>query len=98
MTPEFVAEVLAVVAQIPPGRVTTYGSIAAALGQAGPRQVGQVLANSAESVPWWRVVRADGSLPEHLSAAALVHYQNEGIEFSSRAKLGDYFWDAAGAI
>jgi methylated-DNA-protein-cysteine methyltransferase related protein len=44
---------------IPPGFVRTYGD----LWPAAPRLAGRVLANaSARGLPWWRVVRADGSL------------------------------------
>jgi methylated-DNA-protein-cysteine methyltransferase-like protein len=55
--------VLAVVAAIPGGRVTTYGAIARHLG-ATARQVAHVLATftaeeSAE-LPWFRVVAANG--------------------------------------
>lgn len=66
--PEEYAElVLRCAEQVPRGRVTTYGAIAEVvgtiLGGGGPRQVGSVMAAHGGSVPWWRVVRADGSLP-----------------------------------
>jgi alkylated DNA nucleotide flippase Atl1 len=66
--PEEYAElVLECVEQVPRGRVTTYGAIAeavgAVLGGGGPRQVGSVMALQGGGVPWWRVVRGDGSLP-----------------------------------
>ena len=57
----YVEAVLQVVEQIPSGRVATYGDIAEAVGRGGPRQVGQVMALHGGAVPWWRVVRADGS-------------------------------------
>ncbi|HEY0772933.1 MAG TPA: MGMT family protein, partial [Nocardioidaceae bacterium] len=38
---EYVERVLAVVEQIPPGRVMSYGAIAEVLGVGGPRQVGR---------------------------------------------------------
>lgn len=44
---------------MPPGRVTTYGDLA----PGAPRQAGAVLADCHDaSVPWQRIVRADGSL------------------------------------
>jgi len=70
-------QVLAVVETIPPGRVMSYGAIARAVGAVGPRQVGQVMAYDGGGVPWWRVVRADGTLPAHLAARAGVHYRRE---------------------
>ena len=57
----YVEAVLRLVEQIPPGQVATYGDLAEAVGQGGPRQVGRVMATWGEGVPWWRVVRADGS-------------------------------------
>ena len=60
---EYVERVLRTVERVPTGRVTTYGAIAGHLGVGGPRQVGQVMALHGGLVPWWRVVRADGSLP-----------------------------------
>lgn len=82
MDDEFVEAVLAVVEQVPPGRVTTYGAIADAvaqrLGRGGPRQVGQVMAGYGGPVPWWRVVRADGSLPSSHDHRARQEYLVEG--------------------
>lgn len=60
---DFVEAVLSVVEEIPPGRVMAYGEIAELLGVGGPRQVGRVLSGHGGGVPWWRVVRADGSPP-----------------------------------
>lgn len=45
---------------IPPGQVQTYGDLDAY----APRLVGRVLATTHESLPWHRVVRADGSIPK----------------------------------
>jgi len=48
------------VREIPVGFVRTYGDI----DPRAPRLVGLVLATTHESVPWHRVVRADGSIPK----------------------------------
>ena len=56
----YVEAVLSIVERIPPGRASTYGLIAEAVGRGGPRQVGRVMAMYGGGVPWWRVVRADG--------------------------------------
>jgi len=73
----YVETVLSLVEQIPIGRATTYGVIADAVGAGGPRQVGRVMAMYGSPVPWWRVVRADGSLPESHQREALPHYREE---------------------
>lgn len=82
------------VEQIPPGQVMSYGSIAACVGVGGPRQVGAVMAEYGGAVPWWRVVRADGTLPlchdgraraEHLAEGTPM--RGERVEMSLAAWL-----------
>lgn len=75
---DYVEQVLTIVEQIPRGRVSTYGLIAEAVGHGGPRQVGAVMATYGGSVPWWRVVRADGSLPDSHGPEARQAYLAEG--------------------
>ncbi|MGW1276962.1 MGMT family protein [Streptomyces tsukubensis] len=76
--PDYAERVLDVAERIPPGRVMTYGDIAEWLGEGGPRQVGRVMALFGGAVPWWRVVRADGTvLPGH-ELEALAQYRTEG--------------------
>ena len=77
MDDEYVEQVLRIVEQVPPGRVTTYGLIAEAVGHGGPRQVGAVMAAYGGPVPWWRVVRADGSLPDSHGPEARQAYLAE---------------------
>lgn len=74
----FVEAVLEVVADIPSGRVMTYGGVAAVLGSRGARVVGQVMARYGDEVPWWRVVRASGHPPLCHEGRALEHYLHEG--------------------
>jgi alkylated DNA nucleotide flippase Atl1 len=79
---EYTERVLQCVEQVPPGRATTYGVVAevvgAALGGGGPRLVGSVMAAHGGPVPWWRVVRADGSLPSSHQGEARLRYVEEG--------------------
>ena len=63
---------------MPRGRVTTYGAVAELVGSGGPRQVGAVMARYGGPVPWWRVVRADGSLPPSHQGEARQAYLEEG--------------------
>lgn len=77
-SPEFVEEVLAVVEQIPAGRVMTYGDVGLAIGSRAPRAVGRVLALYGHAVPWWRVVPASGLPPQGHAGIALPHYLEEG--------------------
>jgi alkylated DNA nucleotide flippase Atl1 len=79
---EYVERVLRCVESVPRGRVTTYGAIAEVVGEVmgggGPRQVGSVMASYGGPVPWWRVVRADGSLPPSHQDEARQCYLEEG--------------------
>jgi len=80
--------VLAVVAQVPAGRVMTYGLVAevvadqldaAGLGaRGGPRQVGQVMSRWGGDLAWWRVVNASGRPPVVHAEQALSHLRAEG--------------------
>lgn len=71
---DFVEAVLQLVERIPPGRVMTYGAIAAYVGRGGPRGVGGVMARDGHGVAWWRVVRVNGTLPAHLVIDAQEHW------------------------
>lgn len=75
---DFADAVLEVVDEIPPGRVMTYGDIAEFLQRGGPRGVGGVMARDGAAVTWWRVVRANGTLPPHLMIEAQTQWLCEG--------------------
>lgn len=83
--PDFGGAVIDLVRAIPPGRVMTYGSVAAALGSRAARQVGKVMAHEGSDVPWWRVVRSGGHPPVRLAARALEMYRAEGTPLVRRA-------------
>ncbi len=74
---DFVTDVLEVVASIPPGRVMTYGDVAAAIGSRAARAVGTVMSHYGSDSPWWRVVRANGHPPIGHESSALTHYRAE---------------------
>lgn len=82
MDEEYLEAVLDVVAQIPPGRVMTYGTIAEVVAdrlvRGGPRQVGQVLSRAGAGVPWWRVVDASGRPPQRHAGPAWAALREEG--------------------
>ena len=68
--------VLERVRDIPPGFVRTYGD----LSPGAPRFTGAVLARCADpTVPWFRVVRADGTLAKGRRQRRLL--EREGIPF-----------------
>ncbi len=88
-----------IVRRIPPGRVMTYGQIALILGEGyTARTVGYVMHGAVESVPWQRVINAQGAcstgkmtMPVNLQQSVL---ESEGVVFSEKGKcdLGVYQW------
>ena len=78
------AEVLARVRAIPLGSVATYGDVS----PGAPRFAGTVLFGATEpDLPWWRVVRADGSLAK--GARQKRRLREEGVPFrGERVEMG----------
>ncbi len=76
VSPDRTAEILARVRETPCGFVRTYGDVS----PGAPRMAGAVLHRCADrSVPWHRIVRADGSLAKGSRQRALL--QAEGVPF-----------------
>jgi len=72
-------EVLERVRSIPAGFVSTYGDVS----PGAPRFAGTVLFHADEpDLPWWRVVRADGSLAKEDRQRALL--RAEGVPFRGK--------------
>jgi alkylated DNA nucleotide flippase Atl1 len=91
---DIAARVLACIESIPPGRVMTYGDVAEYVGIRSARQVGRVLALDQGTVPWHRVLRADGSLAEHLYSEQRQRLLSEGVRFrGDRVDLATFRWD-----
>ncbi len=74
-----VEAVRALVASIPPGRVATYGDIAAAAGLSSPRIVGWIMRTDSSDLPWHRVLTASGRPAPHLAARQLELLAAEGV-------------------
>jgi methylated-DNA-protein-cysteine methyltransferase related protein len=59
----------------PPGFVRTYGDVS----PGAPRFAGTILSATTEAVPWWRIVRADGTLAKGDRQRRLL--EDEGVPF-----------------
>jgi methylated-DNA-protein-cysteine methyltransferase-like protein len=92
MDMDLAGRMLDVVAAIPPGRVSTYGDVAAAAGSPSARLAGRVLAELADDdTPWYRVLRADGSFAPQVAARQAALLRAEGVTVTNgRIKLRDY--------
>lgn len=96
--PAFALDVLELVERIPVGRVLSYGDVAELVGRGGPRSVGRVMSRYASGVPWWRVLRADGSVVPDLMARALPQYRAERTPMRAGGERVDMRrgrWDGA---
>lgn len=98
---EFQERVYAHLKQIPPGQITTYGTLAKAL-SSSPRAVGGALRNNpfAPEVPCHRVIASDGYVggfkgdwkkaPSGINQALkLKLLKEEGVDFTPEGKLID---------
>jgi alkylated DNA nucleotide flippase Atl1 len=94
---EYTEQVLDVVADIPPGRVMTYGDVAWVFGRPGARAVGMVLRYHGSGTHWWRVIRAGGHPPTGHEDAARAHYEAEGTPLLPANTPAGYRIDLAAA-
>jgi alkylated DNA nucleotide flippase Atl1 len=86
-------DVLERIRRIPEGHVTTYGD----LSPGAPRFSGQVLSHCHDpSVPWQRVVRADGSLAKGKEQRRLL--EAEGVQFKGARVDMDAAWVPGDAL
>lgn len=74
------------VASIKPGRVMSYGQVARLAGfPRHARMVSKAMARSAETLPWYRVVRSDLTLAFEVDSAAYQKQKGlleaEGVQF-----------------
>jgi methylated-DNA-protein-cysteine methyltransferase-like protein len=103
-TESFHQRAVSVIKKIPPGRVATYGQIAAMAGNPkASRQVSRILHSSSrkENLPWHRVINSKGgiSLPRgHGYELQKSLLQDEGVEFhdGGRVDLKSYGWQPHG--
>lgn len=83
---DFKDKVFAIVAQIPRGRLATYGQVAALAGAAWAAwEVGQIAHRGPADLPWQRVVNKHGGLASGFPGGMEGHKQaleNEGINVS----------------
>lgn len=79
ITDEQVERVRALVAAVPPGRVTTYGDLAAAADLASPRIVAWIMRTDSSDLPWHRVILASGRPAPHLATRQLELLRAEGV-------------------
>ena len=92
----FFKRVYDIVARIPPGKVISYGQIAALLGNPrAARTVGWAISKCPEALPWQRVVKADGSVTGGTWAGLRrILLADEGVNFlpDGRVDMSKHGW------
>lgn len=87
---------LTVLAQVPPGHVVAFGDLARMAGYPGrARWVGQVLSKlpSTTTLPWHRVVNAQGNLTCPQQGLASERLTEEGVTVRcNRVSMNRYRW------
>lgn len=96
--PGFKQKVEELVAQIPKGRVISYGHIAVLCGSPrAARQVGQVAHFGNPNLPWQRVIKKDGGLASGFPGGMNEHRHlliEDGVEVSDDfvVDINKYLW------
>lgn len=81
---DFEDRVRALVAALSEGEVVTYGELATEAGRPGAaRAVGNIMA-TADGLPWWRVVHADGRLVPGNEGEQARRLRAEGVEIRNQ--------------
>lgn len=85
----------ALVRQIPRGRVTTYGAIAAALELPNPRMVGRAMRDASASVPAHRVINSAGRITGENRSVRRERLEAEKVDVKGDriVKFASLFWD-----
>jgi len=96
------SEILALIAQVPRGKVVSYGQVARMAGRPGAaRMVGWALhaVPRGDSVPWQRVLNSGGGISPRAGVAEVALQrrllETEGIRFDTRGRvdLARFGWD-----
>lgn len=78
---------------IPPGRVASYGDIAAMASAPTPRLVGRILREDGHDLPWYRVLRANGTPAPGLARRQLELLRAEGVlADGEKVSMREYRW------
>lgn len=96
MNPDVREQILTIISEIPSGRVTSYGRIAAMTDGASARMVARALRDlpSGHELPWFRVVTASRKLADHGGAdEQRKRLIDEGVAFDERGRIAlERFW------
>lgn len=103
MYTEFTRRVIEAIKAIPPGKVLTYGAVAALAGSPrGARQVVRILhaLSGKEHLPWHRVISSNGKISlatqeARDEQATMLRADGVAVSDDYRVMLEDYLWNNA---
>ncbi|HYQ64199.1 MGMT family protein [Actinophytocola sp.] len=93
MSEELHERVREIIRSIPPGRVASYGDIAAMASASTPRLVGRILSEDGHDLPWHRVIRSNGVPAQGLARRQLELLRAEGVlADGEKVNMRKYRW------
>ena len=85
MTP-FERAVRATVRAIPKGTTLSYAGVALRAGKPGAARAVVRALHRSEGIPWWRVIRSDGTLAAQVATDQARRLADEGVRFTPNGK------------
>jgi methylated-DNA-protein-cysteine methyltransferase-like protein len=76
--------IAAVVAAIPRGHTASYSQVALMAGKPGAARAVVRALHALDDVPWWRVVKSDGTVAREMFATQAPRLRREGVQLSGR--------------
>jgi methylated-DNA-protein-cysteine methyltransferase-like protein len=74
----------AVVKAIPRGKTLSYAGVALRANKPGAARAVVRALHSLKGVPWWRVIRSDGTLAKEVAAQQAPRLRREGVKVTGR--------------
>lgn len=76
--------VAAVVSAIPKGQTASYAQVALMAGKPGASRAVVRALHALDDVPWWRVVKSDGTVAKEMFAKQAPKLRREGVQLNGR--------------
>lgn len=80
----WVTRVRAVVSSIPPGATASYARVALMAGRPGAARAVVRALQALDDVPWWRVVKSDGTVAQAMYSRQAPRLRREGVRLIGR--------------
>lgn len=77
-------KVAAVVSAIPKGQTASYAQVALMAGKPGASRAVVRALHALDDVPWWRVVKSDGTVAKEMFAKQAPKLRREGVQLDGR--------------